>query len=387
MAEVAGDSRDQGGKSSNPLEPSMEIDPEESAQPKGAEVGKEEVCPNLAPPWMATFSDLGTLLMAFFVLILARSVVDSPRMETVMGSVALAFGVERKVPTLVIPMGETLLETQYTPAESERTIDSDATQKSKDTTQEFIKQMTERGSAVSNIQGDYVQVLEELEYELESGQVTVTIEGEKIIVEMTEGDTGAQGKKSKAKGGVTQDTIEIAKKLEDLRTFATSEIVLKREKNWEPRGKEIVNRSSIEEIREALNDEIDEGIAEIEKEGDSVLIRLTKADSFVSGQARLSRSFEDTLFRVGNALADTRGILRIEGHTDNQMVGFSRTFKSNFDLSAARAASVADFLVGETSLQNGRLTISGLADTKPIGDNETALGRAKNRRIEIYLDE
>jgi flagellar motor protein MotB len=43
--------------------------------------------------------------------------------------------------------------------------------------------------------------------------------------------------------------------------------------------------------------------------------------------------------------------------------------------------------VGETSLQNGRLTISGLADTKPIGDNETALGRAKNRRIEIYLDE
>ena len=369
----------EGGQSEGTLEDHLE--------PEAPEVSYEDPCPSLAPPWMATFSDLGTLLMAFFVLILARSVVDSPRMETVMGSVALAFGVERKVPTLVIPMGETLLETQYTPAESERTIDSDATQKSKDTTQEFIKQMTERGPAVSNIQGDYVQVLEELEYELESGQVTVTIEGEKIIVEMTEGDTGAQGKKSKAKGGVTQDTIEIAKKLEDLRTFATSEIVLKREKNWEPRGKEIVNRSSIEEIREALNDEIDEGIAEIEKEGDSVLIRLTKADSFVSGQARLSRSFEDTLFRVGNALADTRGILRIEGHTDNQMVGFSRTFKSNFDLSAARAASVADFLVGETSLQNGRLTISGLADTKPIGDNETALGRAKNRRIEIYLDE
>ncbi|MBL97829.1 MAG: flagellar motor protein [Legionellales bacterium] len=362
-------------------------DAEESFETAAPELSELDPCPSLAPPWMATFSDLGTLLMAFFVLILARSVVDSPRMETVMGSVALAFGVERKVPKLEIPMGETLLETMYTPAEAERTIDSDATQNSKDTTQEYIKQMTERGSAVSNIQGDYVQVLEELEYELESGQVTVTIEGEKIVVEMTEGDTGASGKKSKAKGGVTQETIEIAKKLEDLRTFATSEIVLKREKNWEPRGKEIVNRSSIEEIREALNDEIDEGIAEIEKDGDSVLIRLTKADSFVSGQARLSRSFEDTLYRVGNALSETRGIIRIEGHTDNQMVGFSRTFKSNFDLSAARAASVADFLVDETSLQNGRLTISGLADTKPIGDNLTAKGRAKNRRIEIYLDE
>lgn len=231
----------------DPRDPEQE---QEDLEPSGAKVGDLDTCPSLAPPWMATFSDLGTLLMAFFVLILARSVVDSPRMETVMGSVALAFGVERKVPTLVIPMGETLLETQYTPAEAERTIDSDATQNSKDTTQEFIKQMTERGSAVSNIQGDYVQVLEELEYELESGQVTVTIEGEKIIVEMTEGDSGASGKKSRAKGGVTQETIEIAKKLEDLRTFATSEIVLKREKNWEPRGKEIVNRSSIEEIRE-----------------------------------------------------------------------------------------------------------------------------------------
>ncbi len=360
---------------------------EEGFNVSGPKVEVEDECPTLAAPWMATFSDLGTLLMAFFVLILARSVVDSPRMETVLGSVALAFGAERRVPKLEIPMGETLLETKYTPSEAERTIDSDATQNSKDTTQEYIKQMTERGTAVSNIQGDYVQVLEELELELEQGQVTVTIEGEKIIVEMVEGDTGAKGKKNKAKGGVTQETIEIAKKLEDLRTFATSEIVLKREENWEPRGKEIVNRSSIEEIREALNDEIDEGIAEIERVGDSVLIRLTKADSFISGQARLSRNFEDTLFRVGNALASTRGILRIEGHTDNQMVGFSRTFKSNFDLSAARAASVADFLVEETDLQNGRLTISGLADTKPIGDNLTAIGRAKNRRIEIYLDE
>ena len=69
------------------------------------------------------------------------------------------------------------------------------------------------------------------------------------------------------------------------------------------------------------------------------------------------------------------------------MVGFSRTFRSNFDLSAARAASVADFLVDESRLQNGRLTISGLADSEPIADNNTAQGRAKNRRIELYLDE
>ena len=122
-----------------------EVDLEEASyEPKALALDDEQDCPNLAAPWMATFSDLGTLLMAFFVLILARSVVDSPRMEMVMGSVAKAFGVERKVPKLEIPMAETMLETDYTPAEAERTINSDATQDSKDTTQEFIKQMTER---------------------------------------------------------------------------------------------------------------------------------------------------------------------------------------------------------------------------------------------------
>ena len=347
----------------------------------------EEECPSMAPPWMATFSDLGTLLMAFFVLILARSVVDSPRMETVMGSVALAFGVERIVPKLEIPMGETLLETDYTPPDAENTIASDATQNSDDTTQDYIKQMTERGDAVSNIQGEYIQVLEELENEIETGQVNVTLEDEKIVVEMTEGDDGAKGKDGRAKGGVTQETIEVAKKIHDLTTFATSNIVLKREPGWEAKGREVTTLSSVEEIKSALSEEIKDGIAEVEKQGDSVLIRLTKADSFVSGEATLSRNFETTLLRVGSALESTIGVIRVEGHTDNQMVGFSDRYKSNFDLSAARAAAVADYLTDNTNLETGRLTITGLADTKPIAANDSSEGRAKNRRIELYLDE
>ena len=107
----------------------------------------------------------------------------------------------------------------------------------------------------------------------------------------------------------------------------------------------------------------------------------------MSGEATLSRNFETTLLRVGTALEDTIGVIRVEGHTDNQMVGFSDRYKSNFDLSAARAAAVADFLMEATDLQTGRMTITGLADTEPMADNSTAEGRAKNRRIELYLDE
>ena len=50
-----------------------------------------------------------------------------------------------------------MLETQYTPSEAENTILDDATQNSDDTTQEYLKQMTERGDAVSTIQGQYIQ--------------------------------------------------------------------------------------------------------------------------------------------------------------------------------------------------------------------------------------
>ena len=369
--------------SSDQEEPSED---EYVAEPPAVDLEEQE-CPTQAPAWMATFSDLGTLLMAFFVLILAQSVIDSPRAEEVMGSLRLAFGVERIVPQLEIPMGETLLETQYTPSEAENTILDDATQNSDDTTQEFIKQMTERGDAVSTIQGQYIQVIEELENEIETGQVNVNIDGEKIVVEMTEGDQGSKGKSGRGLGGVSQETIEVANKIYDLTRSGVTDVTMKREPGWEAKGREVTTMSSVEEIKSALSEEIADGIAEVEKQGDSVLIRLTKADSFVSGEATLSKNFESTLLRVGTALEDTIGIIRVEGHTDNQMVGFSDRYKSNFDLSAARAAAVADYLMASTQLQTGRMTITGLADTKPMADNNTPEGRAKNRRIELYLDE
>ena len=373
VEEASGDNESTSDDEYSPPPPTIDLD--------------EIDCPTMAPGWMATFSDLGTLLMAFFVLILAQSVVDSPRAEEVMGSLRLAFGVERIVPKLEIPMGETLLETQYTPSDAENTILDDATQNSDDTTQEFIKQMTERGDAVSNIQGQYIQVIEELENEIETGQVNVNIDGEKIVVEMTEGDQGSKGKAGRGLGGVTQETIEVANKIYDLTKSGVTDVVIKREEGWEAKGRVVTTLSSIEEIKSALSDEIEDGIAEVEKQGDSVLIRLTKADSFVSGEATLSKNFEATLLRVGTALEDTIGVIRVEGHTDNQMVGFSDRYKSNFDLSAARAAAVADFLMDTTQLQTGRMTITGLADTEPMADNSTAEGRAKNRRIELYLDE
>ena len=98
--------------------------------------------------------------------------------------------------------------------------------------------MTERGDAVSTIQGQYIQVLEELEHEIETGQVNVNIDGEKVVVEMTEGDQGSKGKSGRGLGGVTQETIEIANKIHDLTTSGLTDVMMKREEGWEPKGRE-----------------------------------------------------------------------------------------------------------------------------------------------------
>jgi chemotaxis protein MotB len=75
----------------------------------------------------------------------------------------------------------------------------------------------------------------------------------------------------------------------------------------------------------------------------------------------------------------------VAGHTDNVPVAFSERFQSNWDLSAARSASVADYLVGEGFIVPGAVTVTGFADTVPIASNDSAAGRAQNRRIEITV--
>jgi chemotaxis protein MotB len=106
------------------LEEPIEGEPEEDiTEPSDPPPKKEKQppcpeCPAGAPPWMATFADMATLLMAFFVLILSFANVNVPKFEQISGSLAVAFGVKRVVPMISIPKGETLLKTDFTPADA-----------------------------------------------------------------------------------------------------------------------------------------------------------------------------------------------------------------------------------------------------------------------------
>lgn len=348
-------------------------------------------CPGGSPPWMATFADMATLLMAFFVLILSFANVNVPKFEQVSGSLAVAFGVARVIPKIDIPMGETLLTLEFTPSDAEATLIPDKSQRVEDPTQDNIKQLTEDRDSTFSEQGDLAAVLDALEREIAAGLVEVSTEGGEIIVEVSDSGFSQDALESQIGLGsfVSQEMIEIAKKISDLKPDLVTSMEVRNtahDNNGESGTNSGDEDQKYDRIRSILSNEIANGLVEIERDGDKIILRLGQQDSFDSGRAEIKSSFEDTLQKVGLALNDVGGMVKIEGHTDNVPVGFSSRYRSNWDLSSARSASVADYILESTGLPPGNVSVAGFADSKPIASNDTPEGRARNRRIEVLVD-
>jgi len=90
------------------------------------------------------------------------------------------------------------------------------------------------------------------------------------------------------------------------------------------------------------------------------------------------------LEKIGILLKETKGDIVVAGHTDNVPMQGIR-FKSNLELSIARAASVARFLLHQSSIEPARIATMGFGEFRPIESNDTKEGRRRNRRVEIIL--
>ncbi|MGI9326216.1 MAG: flagellar motor protein MotB [Pseudomonadales bacterium] len=140
------------------------------------------------------------------------------------------------------------------------------------------------------------------------------------------------------------------------------------------------------DLATALSEEIAEGVLEIETKGRQITIRIKEYGTFDSGTADMSANFKPILKIIQNQLIDTEGQIVVEGHTDDQPISTTR-FRSNWALSSARAVSVAHGLFGDGTLDQTRFQITGHAATKPLVSNENAAGRARNRRVEIVINQ
>ena len=115
-------------------------------------------------------------------------------------------------------------------------------------------------------------------------------------------------------------------------------------------------------------------------------IRVTFVDSiaFASGSAALDGRAEEVLRRTAEA-ATSAGEVEVEGHTDDRPIA-TAAYPSNWELSAARAAAVVRFLLAQPSaLAPGRYHASGYGEHRPRAPNDTAAGRARNRRISVLF--
>ena len=358
-------------------------------------------CKSGAPAWMATFADMATLLMAFFVLLLSFAETEVPKFKQISGSLKAAFGIEKIVPKITLPMSRSLLVEEFTPAVAERSVINKKEQQSEDTRSEFLVKKTQDGEFDSETELKFQQVQDALREEINRGMAEVKIVDGEISVDLVQPDSagGKPDNEGRESGGpVAQEIVDMVAKISEVQAQIEGEISVNlRDKSSGAssggssdrstnRG-ESKSTSKYDRLRADLSSEINSGLAEVERQGDKIIVRLANQGSFGSGSATLRRDFNGTLDKLGSTLAQYSGSVLIEGHTDNVPVGFSERFKSNWDLSASRAAAVADYLLTDTALAGGKVMIKGYADSKPIGTNDTPTGRANNRRIEVIVDD
>ena len=376
------------------LDEAVEAGPDEPEEPKKK---KEKECPTCeagAPAWMATFADMATLLMAFFVLILSFTEMEDPSITKMLeGTMTEAFGVQRNKPSLEAPLGKTIIATQYNTTKSPPGVAA----KEDTTNEEPIEEELEENRDVSKSEtlSDIENLKRTFATEIARGKVSVTEENGKITVAVNEDsqsntrdEVGAQN----SDGELDVEELEIFAKVAESQAFMETELEVEylSSDSEEQMLRQARQTQELDDkyqtLRADLSAEIQQGLAAVEKIGDQILISLSAANSFRSGYAELQPAFLDTLRNVGDSVADVGGQVQVSGHTDNIPIAFSERFDSNWDLSAARAAAVADFFFANSNIDSQRVSVFGYADTKPVSDNASAAGRAENRRIEILID-
>ncbi|MCB1740344.1 MAG: OmpA family protein [Gammaproteobacteria bacterium] len=148
---------------------------------------------------------------------------------------------------------------------------------------------------------------------------------------------------------------------------------------------DLVQRETM--LRDRLRQELASKDVEIERLKDSLALRMLDRILFESGSAAILPEGRAVLDKIAAVLKQADDYVRVAGHTDNVPIGpvLQRTYPSNWELSAARAASVLRYLQERHGLPPTRLELAGFSMYRPVADNQSEEGRQRNRRVEITL--
>ncbi len=284
------------------------------------EIEEEECpeCPPGLPAYLATFADLMSLLMCFFVLLLAFSEMDVQKYKQLAGSMKDAFGVQNKIDVKDIPKGTSIVAQEFSPGRPEPTILNEVRQHTDEITQQSLQVMCAPGQSQSE----------------EDRRPETDAEAAARIMQQLIRQTQA-------------DAVETA---------------------------------------QSLKAEIKDGKIEVETKGRKIIIRVKERGSFASGSATLRPSFIPVMDKIRNVLKDMRGSFAVTGHTDDVPISTPR-YRSNWELSSSRSVSVAHELMKTGEISPELFSVVGLGETQPLMPNDTDENRAKNRRVEIVVEQ
>ena len=388
------------------------------AETQVVEDQEEEECPKCppagAPAWMATFADMATLLMAFFVLILSFAEFNVPKFKQISGSLKNAFGVQKVVPVVEQPKGTTVLSLNFSPSPAP-SVTKNLRQQTSDSEQKNLDLKSDRDdgdSAKSNSKEvlNAKELSNEIMTEMNSKDVKVETMNDKVLVSLnTENKTSEEISKliketvdavenARESTGASETDVLIGGIDKDIKSMASATLenqtlkdqVSNLEKQNSVNEKEVQEKSkkaefSEDQLKVALKQEIGKGLAEVQREKDRVIVTVGSAGAFSSGSARLTSQARTIMQKIAKVSAKGAGQVNVSGHTDNVPLIFGGQYRDNWDLAAARASSVVQELAKANTIPSEKLTAISYGETKPLEQNDTSEGREKNRRIEIEI--
>ena len=392
----------------------------------------EEECPKCppvgAPAWMATFADMATLLMAFFVLILSFAEFNTPKFKMISGSLKNAFGVQKVVPVVEQPKGTTVISLEFSPSPSP-SVTQEMTQQTTEMQKPEIEIDSKKEDSVDGnqqdnfgqdqgsgqagdidgtrtaAQMDAAELGAALQAAIQDGDVSVEMIGENVVINFPSPDetqkdlpslleetlaalaearnASGQADSEILLGGLEQQLKQLAMAVNaDSQGFGPSE----KNEQEEIRDQAVLANANLTEMQlaVALQDEIAQGLVTVERRDGSVFVTVGSGGAFPSGSADLTGAARDILSRVAYASMTGDSEVTVTGHTDDVPIS-GGLYRDNWDLAAGRAASVVQSMQATGLVPAGKLKAVSLGETKPIADNATAEGRDQNRRIEIEI--
>lgn len=338
----------------------------------GGDHGGGGHCP---PPWILTFADMVTLLMAFFVMLLMTSKTDQPKFNAFAASMRETFGNTPVVPSEDKPGGSSVLNMNFGPQYGGP---EDKAPTNLPEGGDTPRPESDSGDPVSDAGRQLAQMMSDA---VAKGEVTIQSDAGSVTLKLPKGM--GQESAEKLANALAEAAGTTATKSEPA---AAADASGSGSGNPGQQGMaEVKAKTAAVQLGVALRDQLADGTVQVEQREGKMFVTVGAGGAFQSGSGDLTIEAKNIMDKIAGVTTGADAKITVTGHTDSVPLSGSR-YRDNWDLAAARAASVVQQLSAAGVTDPKNLSAVSKGDGEPVGDNATEEGRAKNRRIEIEVE-